>query len=396
MFCPKCGAEVQEGSLFCYKCGVNLSLNKENSCSMFAEIVNKLRIFKNKKIIIALLAVIIIAVIGTVYLNNPISRFKNNITNNNYIEAVKIYDDKIKGNIDKENMVLRFLESEINKIEDLFINENITYDKAKSKLTTIKNTGLVSAEVNNALNRIDNLNNSRIAYKKAEQYLKNNDILNALKEYKNVIPEDQNYKRAKEQIANNEKQYKEQVLKSAEEFANKQEYDKSVSLLKEATSLIPNDSDLTSKLSVYEKQLHEKLFAEQLVIVESAKIIIQDATYKALYPDMIQVIVKNNSDKTIKNMNVGCLGYDKNGYPLKIKTQFDFSGGYYEFVGSATDVNIIAGSRFGQDKGWSLDESHGISKVLACVKNATFYDGTTWENPYYGYWLDQYKEKPLH
>lgn len=110
---------------------------------------------------------------------------------------------------------------------------------------------------------------------------------------------------------------------------------------------------------------------------------------------MIQVIVKNTSDKTIKDMKIGCLGYDKNGYPVKIKTQYDISGGDYEFVGNAPNVNIIAGSKFGEDKGWKLHELHGISKVLACVKSATFYDGTPWENPYYEYWVEKYKEKPL-
>lgn len=391
MFCPKCGAENQDDSLFCNKCGVSLSLNKEQNGNKFAA----LTFLKNKKVIFPLLAVIIIVAIGAVYISNPMAKFKRDISNNNYIEAVKIYDNQIKGNVDKENTVQGYLKDEINQIEESFINGNITYDKAKSKLSTIKNTGLISAEVNNSLNRINGLNNSRVAYKKAEDYLKSSDIVNALKEFNKVIPDDNNYEKAKKQISDNEQKYKEQVLRSAEDLANKKEYDKSVSLLREATSLIPNDSELTTKLAAYEKQIQEKLVSEQLVTVESAKIVIQDTTYKALYPDMIQVIVNNNSDKTIKNMDVGCLGYDKNGYPLKIKTQYDFAGGEYEFVGIASDVNIVPGSKFGADKGWSLSETHGISKVLACVKDATFYDGTTWENPYYEYWLEQYKEKPL-
>ena len=135
--------------------------------------------------------------------------------------------------------------------------------------------------------------------------------------------------------------------------------------------------------------------AKQLVIVESAKIVVRDAELKALYPDVIQVIVKNISEKTIKNMKVSCLGYDKNGYPVKIKTQFSLSGGDYELVGNAEDANIIAGGKFGENRGWALEDQSDVSKVLACVKSATFYDGTTWDNPYYEYWIEQYKDKPI-
>lgn len=422
MICPKCGGENSDESLFCNKCGAKLEItnvdiidnnemkndiadNEKNHKKLFKD---KIKFHINKRNVIlscSVLVIIICAVAGIIYFNNPISKYKSDIRNNKQTEVARLYNDKIKGNSDNENKINSFLKSESLNIVNSFKNEKIDFNKAKDRLDTIKSTGLISSDVNNAIDKVNNLNNSRIAFKKADEFLKNNNLINAIKEYKNVISDDKNYEKAKEQINNNEKKYKKQVLKSAGEFANKKDYDKAVETLSEAIVVFSNDADLTSKNETYKKLQQEKLEtekrqkidktkSEQLVIVESSKIAIQDSTYKSLYPDMIQVIVNNKSEKTIKSMNIGCLAYDKNGYPLQIKTEFNFSGGNYEFIGNAPNVNIIPGGRFGDNVGWNLDGSHGISKVLACVKTVSFYDGTTWDNPYYEYWLEQYKEKP--
>lgn len=364
---------------------------------LYGAIIDKLR-KTNKKITIKVcLAVLVVVCIicGSVIFNNPILKFKSNIKSDKCAEAIKIYDDKIKGDSDKEDKVNSFLKDQTDKIEKAFKDEKIDYTEANKRLETIKNTNLIVNNVADSFISINKLNDSRTSFKKGEEFVKNNDFVSAIKEYNNVIPEDSNYKKATEQIKNNQKKYKLQVLKNAEASANSKDYDKATELLKEATLVLQNDVAITTKLAIYEKQMVENLKSKQLVFVESSKIIVQDSTYKGLYPDMIQVIIKNVSSKTVKNINVGCLGYDKNGYPLKIKTQFGISDGDYEFVGKAEDVNIIKGGTFGQHSGFNLDEYHGISKVLACIKNATFYDGTTWDNPYYERWIEQYKEKPL-
>ena len=55
----------------------------------------------------------------------------------------------------------------------------------------------------------------------------------------------------------------------------------------------------------------------------------------------------------------------------------------------------MPGKTFGDGYGWNLSENHNISKLLACVKEVEYYDGTTWENPLYNSWITKYKEKPL-
>lgn len=162
--------------------------------------------------------------------------------------------------------------------------------------------------------------------------------------------------------------------------------------------MLNKDNDIEAKKAVYLTQLINKMQAEQQVTILNASIATEtdNESDKIIYPDMLQAIVKNNTSKTIKDMKVSWLGYDSNSYPLKIKGEFDTNeDDSYEFVGKAEDINLVPNATYGDKTGWKLNENHGLSKVIACVKSVTYYDGTTWDNPYYKYWIEQYKEKPI-
>ena len=402
MKCNKCGVENLNEGLFCSNCGAKLSEDRVTQDNKSIKLKNMPKFFKNKRntIIVCISSVIIIFTIGIIiYNNNPIAKFESAIKSDNQTEATLLYSSKIKGDNEKEIKVSVFLKDQLSEIEKQFIDEKIDYDEANTKCETIKNTGLISSDVNSSLTKIINLNNSRIAFGKAESLIKENDYLNAIKEYKNVIVDDKNYEKAGQEIEKNMSTYKEQVLKAAQESANSNDYNKAVSILEEAKSIIENDADITTNLTAYNVKLEsikaEKAKTEQLLVVDSVKIAVQSDKYKSLYPDQIRVMITNKSDKTVKNMNVGFLGYDSNGYPLKIKMQFDFLGSNYEGGGNADNVNIIPGASFGDNVGWDLDKQHGLTTVISCVKTVEFYDGTKWTNPYYDYWIGKYKEKQL-
>jgi len=105
----------------------------------------------------------------------------------------------------------------------------------------------------------------------------------------------------------------------------------------------------------------------------------------------ITVIVKNNTKKVVKEYSVGMLGYDNDGYPLRISS----SGALQE--GNSQNCNIKPNGIYGKDKYFRLlgADTDRIKIVLACVSSATFYDGSTWENPYYKYWQEQFEDKPI-
>ena len=62
MFCPKCGAENEDGATFCRKCGAELHLAGSIKESYTKEVPKEKSTFKNNKVlIICIIAVIVVA-----------------------------------------------------------------------------------------------------------------------------------------------------------------------------------------------------------------------------------------------------------------------------------------------------------------------------------------------
>lgn len=410
MKCNKCDTENSDESVFCNKCGAKLLSNNEKEEKRLIKIKDRLKLFRikdrlkifnNKKnnIIMGSALIILIFIVSIIfYVNNPVSKFKSAIADNNQAEATTLYNEKIKGNSDKEKKINMYLKDEVSKIENSFIEDKVDYDKAKKILETIKNTGLISSEVNTTIDKINRVNDSRSAFKKAEEFIKESDYVNAIKEYKNVIQDDKNYEKAKKQIQDNKDKYKEQVLKDAEESANSNDYDKAVSLIKESTSIIENDSDLNAKLAVYNKKLDDKKAEERKEKIDQLKGKQEiEVISSSIVPDYFklndeaEIIVKNNTNKVVKKYTVGILMYDSNGYPLKSGT---LAGGNELFQGKADSVNIQPGQSSGQNYVWNLYTNYGtINKIIACPINVEYYDGSKWTNDYYQYWKEDYLGK---
>lgn len=402
MKCRKCGQDNVGDSKFCNNCGANL----ENNRSLIDKI-KRINLKRKNTIIIGItsLLVLILLSVSIFIFTNPVTKFRTALKGNDIETATHIYYNGKNNEKDKTKMI-NLVKDYALDIEKNFKDEKLPYGDAINKLDGLKEINIYQYEVKEARANIDKLNNSKVSFSKAEEYLKKNDYINALKEYGLVIEEDKNYKSAQNAISKNKEKYKSEVLNKVDKFAEQNEYNESIQLLNIASTILTNDNDITSKLEVSKTKWQEILNdkkekekeeaqANQLLVVDSSNIMVQSTEWKALYPDMLQAFVTNKSDRTVKDMNIGFLAYDSNGYPLKIKGQYSFNDANYEFLGNADNINLVSKSQFGNSVGWNLEEAHGISTLKACVKNATFYDGTTWNNPYYQYWLEEYKEKQI-
>lgn len=138
----------------------------------------------------------------------------------------------------------------------------------------------------------------------------------------------------------------------------------------------------------------EKLKAEQKLTCKKAMLKSQDNELKNLYPDVLLAEVKNNTDEIVKEYNIIFLAYDENYLPVKMK---EYAGDKAEYflVGKDDTANLVAGDSTKMNRGWEIEYPHEVQYVIACVRDAKFFNGEKWENPYITYWLDKYEGKIL-
>ena len=360
----------------------------------------KLDLKNNKKTILIVIGVIIAIIVIVIikYFSSPVMRFKQNLDNVDVSKLQEIYSNT--QNYDEKKKIEKSFEDKIKSIVEEFVNGTKSYENAIEEVERFKNIKGFENVITSAKEDIEKVKTSKDSFGEGQNKENSGDILQAMKSYSKVIELDKNnYKIAQNYIKDNREELKNKTLTEVDTLISQNDYVTANQKIKELQEILTNDNQITEKSNQIKdkakEQEIEKYKNEQEVSVESTRIIVQDDRYKALYPDMIEVVIKNNSSKTIKDYNVAILAYDSNNYPLKIKPQFNYNGGGFEFTGQADNVNVVAGATGGKDYGWKLDQNHGISKVISIVKDVTYYDGSNWENPYYNYWIEQYKEKQL-
>lgn len=158
------------------------------------------------------------------------------------------------------------------------------------------------------------------------------------------------------------------------------------------TSTTENSEKTTNneKKELTAEELETRLNAQELKIT-STNYSVQDERYKTLYPDMLQVILQNDTSYDIKNALIAFVAWDENNLPVKIKGSADFSDGSYIKQCNYTDINLVPGGTFGDSYGFGIDESCNIKTFKAIIVSYESFTGEKWDNPLYKDWCKLYE-----
>lgn len=393
--CPECQREISDTVKACPHCGYVITGGSEKKETMVS--TNPADAGKSRKvwrkvlpgcIIVGIIVICVAAFIAVPAFKSPVKSYLSAIKSESYEEAKTVYNSDIKGKLNKEAEFEEVVNEYIKKIISDYQEETIDFKTADSLLNTIVKSEVMVTESTDAFNEITALNDSRIAYESAVNYENESNYEDAILQYNKVIKEDEHFKNAQEKITSLKQQYKTNVLTYAKALKEKENYFEAINVLTDALSVFPGDPELKEAYNRYETQYINQLRWTQEITVEKA--------YLYTYGYSIDfygltAVVKNNSSEVVKDFEIGLLAYDKDGYPLNI----GYNG--VLFKGNANACNIQPEETYGSDQYWNLSLGQGadIDTVIGCVERCTYYDDSTWENPYYQYWLDEHKEKPL-
>jgi len=258
-FCTKCGQPIAINEAFCKKCGASVNFKPQK---------------KKKSKAFFIMSFIIIAAITSVLaipkLTDPVAAFKKNLEADNYSKAQNIYTEKLLGNSRNESDIHEFL---LNRITDLvrdFKEGSIEYNLVKIKLNTIKQLDLIDSVITDDANqKIEQMHRSHNNYLAALKFIDGKDYVSAKPLLESVMEEDRNYVDARNKLQETINLYKNDVLMKATDHIKKNEYEKAISVLKNALNVIPGDQVIVSEIEKAEAAELEFRIHTELTTVET-------------------------------------------------------------------------------------------------------------------------------
>lgn len=112
--------------------------------------------------------------------------------------------------------------------------------------------------------------------------------------------------------------------------------------------------------------------------------------------DMIKAAIKNKSDKTIKNAVVAFVGWDSNGYAVKLQGSVDITDGAYVKEVHYDGINLEPNMTLSDDYGYEIKDKLSVKNIKAIVVSVETVDGDKWENPYYVDFVSLYENKQFY
>ena len=289
--CAECGAELAETDEYCPNCGCPVSKNNP---------VQK----KSKRtpvIIITIVGVIIVfSIIGFLVIKmnaNPVQKYIRLFNGNKSEEAMSLYNEKIEGNTELINVLEKQLNLEMDDIYKQYSRKKLSYEESIKKLENYLINEPSNDYARSIKQKLDDLNHSRIAYTNAVEAEKSGDISTALKNYIEVIKEDESYTDAQTKIKSLTDTYKSQLLAEAENYSQNKQNTKAIETIEQIISVLGSSEDLEELIEKYTNLKSE----------EYVKVVVEDKSETPMdssnwifnnYANFV-FLITNNSDKTV-------------------------------------------------------------------------------------------------
>lgn len=359
-----------------------------------------------------------------------------------YEEAAKVFNSELLSEKDKESIVKKANKDIDDKVNQ-FILKKIEYSDAESALESYMDYDEDELEdyAEDAIERIKALNDSRIAYTDAEEDIKNENYESAITNLKKVIEEDENYEKAQNELNSTIESYKQFTLNKVNELINSGDFENAIEKLL-AFRRVSDDAEINNKFEEIRPQYKQWVmtntdvwinandYDKALNALDSLKRFVDDTEVNTKIEEVKnkkeeynraqmeqkisglkdsqqvnvvstnvwndgfsivfmkgKIVVKNNTDKVAKDVYLSVLQFDANGYPVDVDYSI-YEGNYKnEYRCQFDSCNILPGEAYGTNAYFSLSDK--CKKIKACVKKVEYTDGSTWENEYYEYWLEE-------
>lgn len=287
MKCINCGEEIPDGSTFCNKCGASQSISTKRvllPISVFQKLKQMLEqfgkrfsslLFKSKRntIISSVIGIVVVIaiVVPVIYFNNPTEQFMSSLNSNNAAQAMEIYNNKIKGNTDKENIIRKKLINDAKSIYEQFKSGKTDYESALNKLNNFNQTDLASSELESIITNTNALNDSKSAFQKGIDAEKAGDYESAIEQFSKVIKEDSNYKDATEQLASSKNKYISDIVNKASKLTDNEEIKKQIDNITTIESSIGQDNKLDKVIDTLKQKYSNQILQKANSLVKQDK-----------------------------------------------------------------------------------------------------------------------------
>lgn len=190
------------------------------------------------------------------------SAFESQVKSGNYTKAIEIYNTKLAGNTQSEQEAITFLEKYLDegwtqyadgKIDDKAFNTLFaTVEKINSELWLLPDLSDISSKYE-AVRASKESYDSGMAHADAEEYAE------AISELSAVVSDDtENYDSAQEKLNEITNTYIADVLESASQLTDKNDYDGALDLLKNAENVIGTNAEFAERAKEVATQKYQK------------------------------------------------------------------------------------------------------------------------------------------